>query len=161
MLINKINLTAVFIFAVMLTACDNPSWVVADLPPSTPGEIPRFVITKPVVEITERVNYFTHAGITFKFLNQAGDAVDSITVCFMLFDNKTQGSPFIGSNKFEITKLDFIAAGENKEILISLDQHIYTAPTEPYIIDFFYISEIRYIDGSIWQDKYGKYRVRF
>jgi hypothetical protein len=79
----------------------------------------------------------------------------------MLFDSKINGSPVIGSNKFELTKLDFVAPEENKEILISLDRFIHIAPTEPYIIDFFYISEIHYINGNVWQDKFGKYRVRF
>jgi hypothetical protein len=144
-----------------LAACDSPAWIIADAPPSTPDEIPPFVISKPLVEINERTNYFTYAGIVFKFLNQAEVAADSITVSFMLFDNETKASPFIGSNKFEIIKWDFVSSGENKEILVSLDEYIYNAPAEPYIIDFFYISAIHYIDGKIWQDRYGKYRVRF
>jgi len=147
--------------AILLMACDSPAWIIADLPPATPLEIPPFVLTKPVVETNERINNFTHAGIVFNYLNQAEEAVDSLTVSFMLFDTKIQGSPFIGSNRFEITKLDFVFPGENKEILISLDRFIYTAPMDPYIIDFFYISEIHFIDGTTWQDTYGKYRVRF
>ena len=161
MRIKRVYITAVILTTILLAACDSATWVIADLPPATPVEIPPFVITKPVVEISERINHFTHAGIAFKFLNQAEEAVDSITVSFMLFDARTQSSPFIGSNKFEIRKWDFISPGENKEILISLDQHIYTAPTEPYLIDFFYISEIHFIDNSLWRDEFGKYRVRF
>ena len=153
--------SVIVLAAVFLMACDAVSMVVADMPPATPTEIPPFVITEPVVEISERANYFSYAGITFKFLNNAREHIDRLTISFMLFDTKTQGSPFIGSNRFEITKWDFVFPGENKEIFISLDQHIYTAPSEPYIIDFFYISEIHYIDESVWEDRYGKYRVRF
>jgi len=125
-----------------------------------PLESPPYIITKPVSEITERPGYFSYAGIVFKFLNTAKGNIDSITVSFMLFDAKTQTSPFIGTNKFEITKLGLVTVNENKEIIISLDQYIYIAPVEPYLIDFFYISEIHYVDGSTWQDKNGLYRVR-
>ena len=157
----RINLAVILALVTILTACDEQTWVIADLPPKTPSEIPPFVITKPVVEIMERINCFKYAGIVFKYLNNAEEPVDRLTITFMLFDTKTQASPFIGSNKFEITKSDFVASGENKEITISLDQHIYIAPSEPYLIDFFFISEVHYVDGAVWQDKYGKYRVRW
>jgi hypothetical protein len=146
--------------ATIFMACESPTWIIADMPPATPSEIPPFVLTKPVVEINERINCFQYAGIVFTLLNNGKEHIEKIIICFMLFDAKSQVSPFIGSNRFEITKYDFIAPGENKEITISLDRHIYIAPTEPYLVDFFYISEIHYIDGTIWQDTYGKYRVR-
>jgi len=153
--------TLLLLFAVTIfMACEAPTWIIADMPPATPSEIPPFVLSKPVVEISERINCFKYAGIVFKFLNNGEEDIEMIKICFMLFDTKSQASPFIGSNKFEITKYDFLAPGENKEISISLDRHIYIAPTEPYLIDFFYISEIHYIDGNVWQDTYGKYRVR-
>jgi hypothetical protein len=145
----------------LFLACDGATWVIADLPPATPSEIPPFVITKPVIEIIERTNYFRYAGIVFKFLNNSNDYVDRITITFMLFDTKTRDSPFIGSNKFEISKWDLVAPDENKEVLISLDKFIYTAPVEPYLIDFFYISEIHYTDENVWRDVHGKYRVRW
>ena len=152
----------IILFALIaLGACDETSWVISDLPPATPSEIPPFIITKPLVEITPRINYFTYAGIVFSFLNNYNEYADSVTVSFMLFDPRTELSPFIGNNKFEITRWDFISPGENKEILISLDPFIYTAPPEPFLIDFFFISEIHYINGRVWQDRYGKYRGRF
>ena len=160
MRIRKCNITFVLIITVLLAACDNTANIIADWPPATPPEVPPYVITRPVFEITERPGSFMYAGVVFNFFNTAQENADSITVTFMLFDAKTQASPFIGSNKFEITKLDLILAEENKEVIISLDRFIYIAPAEPYLIDFFYISEIHYADGNVWQDKYGKYRVR-
>jgi hypothetical protein len=144
-----------------LIACDGMDQFIADLPPSTPLEIPPFVITKPVMEISERPYQYNYAGIVFKLLNKSGEHIDRITVSFMLFDTNTNGSPFIGNKRFEIAKFDLVYPGENKEIFISLDHYIYTAPTEPYLIDFFYISEIHYTNGGIWEDKEGRYRVRF
>jgi hypothetical protein len=120
---------------------------------------PPYVITKPVCEIGERPGLFTYAGIVFKFLNTSEKDIDNITVSFMLFDAQTQGSPFIGSNIFKIKKLDAVQANENKEIVISLDKYMYIAPSEPYIVDFFYIAEIQYADGSTWEDANGIYRV--
>jgi hypothetical protein len=166
---NKTPLLFLSVFLFM--ACEEPGWIISDMPPlaqpdsSQPTETqpaaPPFVISKPVVEIYERINSFKYAGIVFKFLNNSERYVEKIKICFMLFDTKTQTSPFLGTNKFEITKNDFLAPGENKEICISLDRYIYIAPTEPYLIDFFYISEIQYIDKAVWHDPYGKYRVRW
>ena len=155
-----IRALAALAIMVFLSACEGMTGIIMDLPPSEPGEVPPFVITKPIFEIVERPYYFKYAGLTFKFYNQAAKIVDRITVSFLLFDQRTQDSPFIGSNKFEIAKWDTVLPGENMEIIISLDQFIHIAPTEPYLIDFFYIYEIQYIDGSVWQDIYGKYRVR-
>jgi len=154
-------MTAAITAAIFLIACDGLSGLIADIPPANPSEIPPFVITKPVMEISERTNHYTYAGIAFKFLNNAEGQIDRITVSFMLFDAKTKGSAFIGNNRFEIARLDMIYPGENKEIFISLDKYIYTAPSEPYLIDFFYVSEVHYVNGGIWEDKQGRYRVRF
>jgi hypothetical protein len=148
-------------YAINIMACENVSWLIADLPPATPEETAPFVLTKPAVEIYEQTNSFKYAGIVFQFLNQGAKAVDSITVSFMLFDSKTQATPFIGSNKFVIKLFGYVPSNEAKQMAISLDKYIHVAPAEPYIIDFFYISEICYVDNTVWQDKNGKYRVRF
>jgi hypothetical protein len=153
-----INTLPVLIITVFITACEG---IIADLPPPPNEAPPPFVITKPVFEVIERPSYFKCAGIVFKFFNKRTDkVVEKITVSFLLFDQKTQDSPFIGSNKFQITRWDTVLPNENKEIIISLDQFIYIAPSSPYLIDYFYIYEIHYEDSSVWQDRYGKYRVR-
>jgi len=167
----QLFLSVFLLMGILFMACEEPGWIIADIPPAAqpasaqPTAVqpaaPPFVISKPVVEIYGRINSFKCAGIVFNFLNNSESYVEKITVCFMLFDTKTQTSPFLGSNKFEITKNDFLAPWENKEISISLDQYIYIAPAEPYLIDFFYVSEVHYIDGTVWQDPYGKYRVRW
>jgi len=155
-----INKSIVLIFTILLFSCDGMTGIVMDIPPVSPGETPPFVITRPVSEIIERPFHFKFAGITFKFLNQTETIVDRITVSFLLFDQRTQNNPFTGSNKFEISKRDTVFPNESKEIIISLDSFIHIAPTEPYLIDSFFIYEVHYADGSIWQDKYGKFRVR-
>jgi len=144
----------------LFVSCDVMAGIVMDLPPSSPGELPPFVITKPVVEIIGRSFHFRYAAVTFDFLNQAPEIVDRVIVSFMLYNPRTLENPFLGSNKFEITRREIVLPNEAKEIIISLDGFIHIAPTEPYLIDYFYIYEIHYVDGSVWQDKYGKFRVR-
>ena len=126
---------------------------------STLPESPPFVITRPVCEINERQGYYKYAGIWFNYLNTSSVAVDEVTVSFMLYDSKTSENPFIGSNRFAITKLDILPPNVNKEIYISLDQYIYIAPVNPYLVDFFYISKIHFTDGSSWEDKYGLFKT--
>ena len=124
------------------------------------NDMPPYVITRPVFEISGQTYHFSYAGIVFNFLNTTEKTVNSITASFMLFDPKTNGNPFIGSNVFEITKTDLIPPNASSEIILSMDRYIYVAPQEPYIIDNFYISEIKYQDGSVWRDKYGLYGIR-
>jgi len=123
-------------------------------------ESPPYIITTPVCELSGNSYDFTYAGISFSFMNKSRKTVDSVTAYFMLFDSRTQSNPFFGSNIFEITKLVLISPEENKRIVLSIDNFIHIAPTEPYLIDFFYISKIHYTDGSIWEDQYGTYSVR-
>ena len=154
------DIVLALIAASLFLACDAPVWIIADVPPKTSSEMPPFVITRPVMEISERPSYFKYAGLVFNFLNHAEKAVDNITVSFMLFDSKTLENPFISSNKFNITKWDLVFPDENMEIILSLDRFVIIAPREPYLIDYFYIYEIHYVDDSVWRDEYGKYRVR-
>ena len=126
---------------------------------SSQVEAPPFVITKPVCETRERSGYFRYAGIVFNFMNTENKVIDEVTVSFSLYDSATNENPFIGSNRFEITKMNLLLPNENKEVIISLDQYIYYAPLTPYLIDFFYISRIHFTDGSIWEDIYGLYKI--
>ncbi|MCL2881130.1 MAG: hypothetical protein FWF29_12875 [Treponema sp.] len=145
---NKFRFFLPVIFVVSMSGCD----YLATIPPP-------YVITNPVFETAGRAYVFTYAGLSFDFLNNSSKTVNQITVSFMLFDAKTQSNPFMGSNVFEISRRDYILPNETREILISLDQYIYTAPSDPYLVDYFYISEITYTDGSVWQDKYGTYNT--
>ena len=157
----KNSIIIFLILAALLTACDGLAGILADWPPVTSDESPPFVITRPVFEIYARPNCFTYAGMIFNFLNKTQENIDSITVSFMLFGAETRDRSVFGGKKFEIVKLEPVLPGENKELIISIDRFIYIAPTEPYIIDMFYISEIHYANGSVWKDTYGKYMVRW
>ena len=120
-------------------------------------KLPPYIITKPFCEISGNSSNYSYAGIKFNFHNKGEKTISRITVSFALFDAKTKNNPFTGSNVFEITKSELIMPDAHTSVVLTLDPYIYAAPAEPYLIDYFYISEIRYTDGSVWNDKYGIY----
>jgi len=155
----KINII-IIIFLLISSCTDNNNFNSNFFNNILNKESPPFTITELESKLADTLLDFTFAGISYSFLNKSEKDVSSITTSFMLFDAKTQSNPFIGSNIFEIKTLISISPRENMEIGISLDIFIYIAPSEPYLIDHFYISEIEYADGSIWRDKNGIYRIK-
>jgi hypothetical protein len=151
----KINFIIISLSFLILSCADFLSYTDSFMEPP----LPPFIITRPIIELEGNSIDFNYAGISFSFQNKSVKSVSSITTSFMLFDAKTQSNPFIGSNIFEIKRLTSISPGESKEIVLSLDKFIHIAPSEPYLIDFFYISEIEYTDGSVWRDRFGTYRI--
>ena len=126
----------------------------------TATEPPPYIISAPYTDITGNLYNYNYAGIRFDFFNRSGKTVRQITASFMLFDSKTGTNPFYGSNVFEIAWSEKIMQSEKREVILSLDMYLHAVPAEPYLIDFFYISEIQYTDGSTWKDKYGVYSIR-
>jgi hypothetical protein len=120
---------------------------------------PPFTISKPVSAVGEKMNYYTFAGVEFSYLNTGSKTVSRVSVSFMVFDAATQKSPFIGSNIIKITFDGEIRGGVKKDFVIPLDPYIYAAPAVPYLIDFFYISEVVFADGSVWEDSGGVYHT--
>jgi hypothetical protein len=122
-------------------------------------EDPPYIITRPVCVAGEREDNYRFAGIEFYFLNTTGTDISEITVSFALFDARTKENPLTGSNKFSLTIRGAIMAHEKKEVIIPLDDYLYLAPPQPFIVDFFYIAKIVYADGSAWTDTYGIYHT--
>lgn len=118
---------------------------------------PPFVLSRPECYIEERAGYYVFAGVEFDFLNTGSKSIAEIDVSFMIYDAETQRSPCAGSNIIRVRFRGSVQAGEKKRFIVSLDPYIYAAPRSPYIIDFFYIPEIIYQDGSTWADKAGVY----
>jgi hypothetical protein len=129
------------------------------LDPNDPLYSPPYVVTRPECIIGERLNYYQFAGLEFSLLNTGGKDISRITVSFMLFDAVTEKSPFFGTNLFRLTILGTVYPNERYDYVISLDPYIYQSPSEPYIVDHFYIAEIVYSDGTSWRDDYGMYHT--
>jgi hypothetical protein len=121
-----------------------------------PTEAP-YIISKPSCVIGYRDAYYRFVGIEFGFTNITEKTIVSINISCMVFDADTSKNPFIGSNLLKLSYSGSIAPQSTKEMIISLDRYIYVAPDKPYLIDFFYIAEIKYEDGSSWSDMLGIY----
>jgi hypothetical protein len=120
-------------------------------------DAPPYVISKPVCSIEPNPGYYLFAGIEFDFLNISDKNISEINISFMVFDADTESNPFIGSNIIKVNFTDNINPGELKRLIISLDYYMYVAAEKPYLIDFFYVAEIKYADGSSWEDQFGIY----
>ncbi len=78
----------------------------------------------------------------------------------MVYDAETEENPFMGSNIIKASFSGTIPGKGIKECAVSLDQYLYVVPDDPYLIDFFYVSEINYENGDQWTDKNGTYHTR-
>ena len=48
-----------------------------------------------------------------------------------------------------------IDAGESCNFIMSLDKFMNAIPSDPLIVDYLYLAEIEYEDGSVWKDPLG------
>lgn len=126
------------------------------LPEDSPTP-PPYVIGKPSCVVGEREGCYLVAGIEFDFFNVAETDITSLDISAMVYDRDTRKNPFIGSNRVLASLTGGITAKTKVTLAIPLDAYIYVAPTDPYIIDFFYVSRIDYSDGTSWFDSDGTY----
>jgi len=104
-------------------------------------------------------DYYQIAGIVFTLYNTSGKAMERVEVRCMVFDEETKRNPFIGRNVIQAEFNEVIESGEKKELIIPLDRYMYLIPEKPYLIDHFFIREVRFSDGSVWEDKIGAYKI--
>ncbi len=114
-----------------------------------------YAITEPECKVGSIENFHNFAGVHFNFYNNSEKPIYSIAFSFLVFDSDGESSPLIGSNIFSARIFETVEGHDMREVVFSLDPYISQVPNEPYIIDFFYISKIEYIDGTNWTDPYG------
>ena len=118
-----------------------------------------YVISNPHVELGENDENHHFAGMYFSLFNDSAKTIEQFTLSYMIYD-ADGNNPFIGSNCF-VAKCDWnVRGGAIVDFIIDLDPFISVVPEEPYKVDFMYIREISYEDGSSWKDPYGMYCVR-
>jgi hypothetical protein len=111
------------------------------------------------VELGQFEDKHNFAGMHFSLFNESGKNIESFTLSFMLYDSEGN-NPFIGSNCI-VSKCSWpVKSRENIEFVINLDPYISIVPEEPYRLDYIYVREITYEDGSCWKDPYGMYCTR-
>lgn len=118
-----------------------------------------YVIANPRVELGKLDGTHEFAGAYFTLFNDSEKTISKYTLSFLLYDEEGN-NPFIGSNcvveKISAEELPH----ESKDFVVSLDSYLSTVPDAPYEIDFIYLREILYADGSVWSDPFGMYAVK-
>ena len=118
-----------------------------------------YLLAHPQVKLGAEDEIQHFAGMNFSLFNDSEKIIERFTVSFMLYDSEGK-NPFVGSNCI-VSRCDcHILPGAVENFTISLDSFISVVPEEPYLVDFLYIREIRYSDGSSWSDPYGMYCVK-
>ena len=118
-----------------------------------------YLIENPRVEIGAKEGICEFAGAYFTVYNDSDKNIQEYTVSFLLYDDEGN-NPFIGSN----CVVEKISTEENphesKNAAVCLDSYLSVVPDEPYKIDFMYLREIKYSDGSVWSDPFGMFAVK-
>lgn len=111
-----------------------------------------YVISRPEFIIGEVDSFFMYGGILLDFCNSAEKEIEHIELSFSLYDTQTQESPLFGTNHIVTTYDQHISPDEEMELCISLDEYLYTIPSEVFAIKNFCVTKIIYTDGSRWTD---------
>lgn len=96
----------------------------------------------------------TVCNVELNFYNKSEKIVNEFTVVFYIFDSEGE---LISSNKnnivFSIKKN--ISSNESYECLVNVDDYFSSNQDDEYFLDYLYVSQIKYSDGSEWQDSFG------
>lgn len=118
-----------------------------------------YIIANPHVEIGEKADSHTYVGAYMGIYNDSEKTISTYTVSFMLYEQ--DGTiPFVGTNCVVANCVREILPKTEDECIINLDSFISVVPDEPYKIDFLYLREITYTDGSSWSDPFGMYALQ-
>ena len=118
-----------------------------------------YEISNPHVEIGDCKEKHKFAGMYFSLFNESNKTIDTFTISFMLYDSDGN-NPFVGSNCIVSKIVCEISPNGFCDFVIDLDSYISIVPTEPYLVDYIYIREIKYTDGTKLKDPYGMYCIR-
>ncbi|MBR4463996.1 MAG: hypothetical protein IKS40_05240 [Treponema sp.] len=118
-----------------------------------------YLIDNPHVEIGQKYTYHKYAGAYLTVFNDSKKTIKKYTVSFMLYDSDGN-IPFMGTNCVVANCESPIPPYEEETFIVNLDSFIPSVPDEPYLMDYLYLREIIYTDGSSWKDPFGMYAVR-
>lgn len=121
------------------------------------ADMPPVIVSKPVCLLESVHDTFSYAGISFECHNTGSRQLSSIEVVFHVFSDASGGNPFYGSNVVKAEVPAVLQPGGTGTFEISLDGRLAFIPSEPFIIDCFYVSRAVFADGSEWSDPAGFY----
>ena len=126
---------------------------------STAGHTP-FIISKPVCKTGAVPGLYEHCAVQFSFKNTSSKDMSHLTISCMVYSDMEGHNPFMGTNHILADFPENIASGETKMFTLDLEPYLYTIPTEPYLIDQFFVKQVTFSDGSTWKDLTGAYSVK-
>ena len=96
----------------------------------------------------------TVCNVELNFYNKSEKIVNEFTVVFYIFDSEGE---LISSNKNNIVLSikQNISSNESYECLVNVDDYFSSNQDDEYFLDYLYVSQIKYSDGSEWQDSFG------
>lgn len=96
----------------------------------------------------------TVCSVELNFYNKSEKIVNEFTVVFYIFDSEGE---LISSNKNNIVLSikQNISSNESYECLVNVDDYFSSNQDDEYFLDYLYVSQIKYSDGSEWQDSFG------
>ena len=118
-----------------------------------------FIISKPQCNLGNLPPHYTHCGVHFTITNKSQKTMNSLSVSCMVYADMDGNNPFIGNNNVHADFPESIAPGQTKTLILNLDPYITVIPTEPFIIDFFFVKTINFSDGSVYTDYNGTHAV--
>ena len=122
---------------------------------------PPYAITKPVYRIAGPDDICTLGGVFFDFYNKSEKEVVFIETCMNVFDSKSGELAFSGAAGLTSGSECSVLKTQKKNLCIPLDEYLWQIETPSLCADNFFISKIKYADGTIWQDKLGVYANSF
>ena len=118
---------------------------------------PEFTVSAPVYKSAAEDDRCMTGGVYFDFYNRAETDVVALEVRMNVYEADTGKSAFLQGAQITSESEVYIGTGERRNMCISLDSYITSAPKAPYVIDQFYVRRIEYADGSVWRDDAGLY----
>lgn len=115
-----------------------------------------YQISNSRVEVGALEECYQYAGFHFTIFNDSVKDIESFSLMFTVYDSDEK-NPFNCSNSIASNCDGEVAFNDSRDYVVSLDKYISEIPDEPYIVDYLYVSEIRYTDGSVWKDPYGMF----
>ena len=118
---------------------------------------PPYAITKPVYRIAGPDDVCSLGGIFFDFYNKTEKEVVFIETCMSVFNTNTGQLAFDGAGGLISGANCKIVKNQKKNLCIPLDDYLLQMENPSLCADNFFIKQIKYADGSSWQDKTGTY----
>jgi hypothetical protein len=89
--------------------------------------------------------------------NTCDTAIVEMTAVFALYDTDGRPVPAAGGNRFRWKSTAELPPNTVREFYIPLDAVFHYVPETPPVVDRFHLQNVRFADGSTWEDPLASY----